>query len=141
MRAPFALVPALSALVACSPVQEHGGFGQAPPPAASAAPSPPAPDRTDPPQLVRVSAPGGLRFEPGLLRVESGMPAEFELANRDRQEHTFVISELAVLMLAGAGQTVSSEVAISERISGRFAFYCSIGGHRDAGMEGVVLVR
>jgi uncharacterized cupredoxin-like copper-binding protein len=51
-----------------------------------------------------------------------------------------VISELAVVLLAGAGQEVRSEVAIDRRNTGRFAFFCSIAGHREAGMEGLIRV-
>jgi nitrite reductase (NO-forming) len=88
-----------------------------------------------------VTAPGGSRFEPGLIEIRAGEVTEFELVNRDAQEHTFVISELAVVMLAGAEQTVRSSTLIDRKNRGRFAFFCSIGGHRAAGMEGTIEVR
>jgi len=139
MRGRFALVVALAALAACTQQGDRGGFGNPPPPAPSPVPVETPPDR-DPTQVARVSAPGGFRYEPEALRIQAGGTTEFVLSNRDEQEHTFVISELAVVMLAGAGQTVSSTVSIDPANEGRFAFFCSIGGHRAAGMEGTIVV-
>jgi plastocyanin len=138
MRGAFALVAVLLLLVACT--SEDGGFGNPPPPPV-ASPLPPAemaPGQGT--QLVPVTAAGGFRFEPEALRIRAGRTTEFELSNVDDQEHTFVISELAVVMLAGAGQTVSSKVSIDPANAGRFAFFCSIGGHRASGMEGTIVV-
>ena len=86
-------------------------------------------------------APGGLRFEPQSLEIRAGRPTEFRLVNGDGQEHTLVISELAVVMLAAAGQTVSTTMPIDPKNRGTFEFFCSIAGHRESGMEGTVTVR
>jgi nitrite reductase (NO-forming) len=91
------------------------------------------------PALARVTA-RGLRFDPTDLEIRAGVN-ELELANRDSREHTLVISELAVAILAGAGQTVRSTVVVHRRNRGRFPFFCSIPGHREAGMEGMIEVR
>jgi uncharacterized cupredoxin-like copper-binding protein len=55
-------------------------------------------------------------------------------------DHTFVVDELTVLMLAGPGQTVRATVALHPGNRGTFAFYCRIPGHRAAGMEGRIRV-
>jgi plastocyanin len=139
MRGAFALVAVPLLLVGCPGEEERGGFGN--PPAPPASPLPPvemAPGQGT--QLVQVTAAGGFRFEPEALRIRAGRTTEFELSNVDDQEHTFVISEMAVVMLAGAGQTVSSKVSVDPAIAGRFAFFCSIGGHRASGMEGTIVV-
>ena len=123
----------------CGMETDRGGFGDLPP-SDPPAPSPSeaaAPDRA---AQIRVSAPGGLRFEPKLLELRAGGMTELELRNEDSQEHSLVVSELAVAMLAGPGQTVRSTVAIHRRNRGTFAFYCSIPGHREGGMEGTVEV-
>ncbi len=83
--------------------------------------------------------PGGARFEPAALRIRAGRVTEFELVNEDDREHTLVIAQLALAMLAGPGQTIRSTVAVGRTISGRFVFFCSI--HRQAGMEGTIEVR
>lgn len=141
MRVPFALLMGLFLLVGCTEQGDRGGFGNPPPPTRPASPSPTEAEAEEPTQVVRVSAPGGFRFEPQALEVRAGEITEIEFANGDGQDHTFVVSELPVAMLAGAGQTVRATVEIDRRNTGRFAFFCSISGHRDAGMEGTIVVR
>lgn len=140
VRGLSALVAALLSLSGCEGGRDRGGFGQAPPPTVAPASPEPESNPERPPALVRVQAMEGYRFEPVALEVRAGQPVEFELTNMDGQEHTFVVSELAVVMLAGAGQTVRTEVAIGRRNTGLFEYFCSIGGHREAGMEGVIRV-
>ncbi len=126
-------------LLGCSP--DRGGFGEGPP-SENPAPSPaPAPRESGAPALIRVSALDGLRFDRESLEVRAGATTEIEFVNRDSQEHTFVVSELAVAVLAGAGQTVRSSVTIDRKNRGRFSFFCSIADHREAGMEGTIEVR
>ena len=139
MKGAFALLGALLMAFGCSPQADRGGFGEPPQSSDPPAPSPSEVSAHDP-SLLRVSAPG-LRFEPDLLELRAGRVTELELASRDSQEHTLVISDLAVAILAGAGQTVRSSVAVHRRIRGLFPFFCSIPGHREAGMEGLVEVR
>jgi plastocyanin len=141
VRHPFPLVVALLVLSGCTEREDRGGFGNPPPPLESPSPVPVETAPEQPTQLVRVSAPGGFRYEPEVLRIRAGELTEFEFSNIDGQEHTFVISELAVVMLAGSGQTVRSEVAVDPGNTGRFEYFCSIGGHRSAGMEGALTVR
>ena len=138
MRGAFALLGALFVTVSCAPGADRGGFGELP--ASDPPPSTPVEASTPDPALVRVSAPG-MRFEPDLLEIGAGDSTEIELANEDSQEHTLVISDLAVAILAGAGQTVRSTVVVHKRNRGVFPFFCSIPGHREAGMEGLVEVR
>jgi nitrite reductase (NO-forming) len=134
----FALLGALLMAVGCAPEAERGAFGELPA-TDTQAPSP-SERMTPEPALVQVSAPG-LRFEPDVLQLRAGRVTELELANQDSEEHTLVISDLAVAILAGAGQTVRSSVVVHRRNRGRFPFFCSIPGHREAGMEGLVEVR
>jgi plastocyanin len=57
-------------------------------------------------------------------------------------EHTFVFDEgglsFTPLHVTGAGQTDSSRAFFGE--AGEYTFYCSISGHRAAGMEGVITI-
>ena len=129
-------------LSACGGEADRGGFGEAP---AALPAGAPVPASTTPspllmkPARVRVAAPGGFRFEPQDLAVDAGSVVEIELENRDRQDHTLVVSELAIAMLAGEGQTIRSTVTIDRKNRGSFTFYCSL--HRDEGMEGRIRVR
>ena len=140
MRRAFPLVVALLLLAGCTQREDRGGFGNPPPPLESPSPVPVETAPRQPTQVVSVSAPGGLRFEPEAIEIRAGRLTEFRFTNADDQEHTFVISELAVVMLAGAGQTLRSTVAVDPKNTGRFAYFCSIGGHRASGMEGTITV-
>lgn len=140
MRGVSALVAALMLLAGCSGPRDRGGFGDPPPPAQGAGPSPVDPPRSRPVQEVRVTAPGGFRFEPQTLELRGGRLTRFTLANRDSQEHTLVIGELAVVMLAGGGQEVRSLVEVDRGNTGRFEYFCSIEDHRERGMTGMVTV-
>ena len=138
MRCLFALATGLLLLVGCTQ-EDRGGFNP-PPVTAAPGPSPTDIDLRFPPELVRIKAPGGLRFQPASVEIRSGNLADFMLVNQDGQEHTLVISELAVVMLAAPSQTVSSTIAVDRKNEGEFAFFCSISGHREAGMEGTITV-
>jgi nitrite reductase (NO-forming) len=91
--------------------------------------------------VVRVRTSGGLRYDREVLRVAAGSTVEFAFQNLDGQDHTFVVDELNVAMLAGPGQTLRATVAVHPRNRGTFAFHCRIPGHREGGMEGRVIVR
>lgn len=143
VRAPFTLLTGtigLLLLVGCTEQGDRGGFGDAPPPTVTPSPSPTESEPEGPEQRVRVSAPGGFRYDPRALEIRAGRIIEIEFANGDGQDHTFVVSELPVAILAGAGQTVTATVEVDRANTGRFAFFCSIAGHRDAGMEGTITV-
>ena len=137
VRIAFALLGALVMAVGCAPEADRGGFGE------TSASEPPPPTPTEGfipvPAVARVSA-RGLRFEPNTFEIRAGV-TELELGNQDSRDHTLVISDLAVAILAGAGQTVRSTVVVHRRNRGRFPFFCSIPGHREAGMEGTIQVR
>jgi uncharacterized cupredoxin-like copper-binding protein len=140
VREAFLLVTALLLLGACTQ-EDGGGFGDSP--AATSAPEPTPVDLpvARPVQDVKVTAPGGARFEPSSLEMRASKLIEFRLVNEDSEDHTLVISELAVVMLAGAEQTVRSTLRVDRENRGTFAFFCSIPGHRESGMEGTIEVR
>jgi uncharacterized cupredoxin-like copper-binding protein len=52
--------------------------------------------------------------------------------------HDLRIEDQPFILEAVAGETVSGEVDLD---AGSYAFFCSIPGHREAGMEGVLEVR
>jgi uncharacterized cupredoxin-like copper-binding protein len=114
------------------------GFGEPPP--ASPRPVPTTTASPDAGPSLRIRAPGGLRFEPSAIRAPAGATVEILFENRNGQDHTFMVDELTVLMLAGPGQSVRASVALHPRNRGTFAFYCRIPGHREGGMEGRITV-
>jgi plastocyanin len=62
-----------------------------------------------------------------------------ELVNQGSVPHDVVIEELAhqVVAHADGGQTVTGQISLEP---GTYTYYCSIPGHRPAGMEGTFTV-
>ena len=53
-------------------------------------------------------------------------------------EHDFVIDEFDAHVVADAGETATG--GFTAAAAGRFTYYCSVPGHRDAGMTGALVV-
>ncbi|HZD16747.1 MAG TPA: multicopper oxidase domain-containing protein [Actinomycetota bacterium] len=75
-------------------------------------------------------------FSPGDIEVTEG-EVSLAIANLDAFEHDFTIDELGVQLAVGANETVEGSF---EAAPGTYTFYCSIPGHREAGMEGTITV-
>lgn len=82
-----------------------------------------------------------LSFEPDVFRVEAGAQVTLELTAEGSVNHTFVVESAdqgADLLVAeaGAGETVTGSFAIAEE--GSYQVFCSVPGHREAGMVGLL---
>ena len=60
------------------------------------------------------------------------------LVNEDAIVHDFTVDELGIQATADPGASATFEIPADAR--GTFVFYCSIPGHREAGMEGSLMV-
>lgn len=78
------------------------------------------------------------KFDPGELDLEAGATITVELVNGGTVEHDFTIDDLDVKIYAGVGETASDTVGPVE--PGTYEYYCSIPGHREAGMVGELTV-
>jgi plastocyanin len=78
-------------------------------------------------------------FDPEDFSLPADEDVELTLENNGVVEHDIVVEELddRELVYANAGETVTETVNIP---AGTYAFYCSIPGHRAAGMEGTLTV-
>lgn len=76
-----------------------------------------------------------LRFSPDDIVVRAGEDFTIALNSRDIR-HTFVIEGVEGEVAAGAGQTRRGGYQVDT--SGRYTFFCSVPGHRSAGMEGTL---
>ncbi|MBA2386153.1 MAG: cupredoxin domain-containing protein [Acidimicrobiia bacterium] len=76
-------------------------------------------------------------FGPDEITVNAGEDIAVELTSEDTL-HDFVIDDLDAHVAAEADKTAVGGFRADE--PGRYAFYCSVAGHREAGMEGVVVV-
>ena len=78
------------------------------------------------------------RFEPAEIRVRAGEDVTIVLAASD-VEHDFTIDALNFHVAAGAGQ-VGRGGLHAPNTAGSYAVYCSVAGHRAAGMTATVVV-
>ena len=76
-------------------------------------------------------------FDPPTIEAEAGEALEIELTATDA-EHDFVIDELDAHIGADAGETATGGFVAED--AGTYAYYCSVAGHREAGMEGELVV-
>lgn len=79
-----------------------------------------------------------MRFEPKDLRVKVGETVALRLENRDPQRHYFDIDELNVHVAMPPGK--SALALFRPTKPGTYTFYCSVPGHREAGMVGTLIV-
>lgn len=79
----------------------------------------------------------GLRFEPAELTVRAGEDVAIVLTSTGGV-HDFVVEGAETHVMAAGGQTVKGGLRIDE--PGTYTFYCSVGNHRAAGMEGTLTV-
>lgn len=76
-------------------------------------------------------------FEPDEITAEVGEDLAVVFASEDLR-HDFTIDELDVHVVADRGETAEGGLRADE--AGEFTFYCSVPGHRSAGMEGTLVV-
>jgi plastocyanin len=77
-------------------------------------------------------------FDRTELRAKVGETVALRLENQDTQSHSFDIDEFTVHALLPAGAT--SLALFTPSTPGSYTFYCSIPGHREAGMVGRLVV-
>ena len=138
MKSMTALVAALalagSGLAACGDDDDEPA---APPPAATQ----PDTGGTEAGETVEVAAdPGGqLEYVQSSLSAPAGS-VTFEFANEASVPHDFNVEQDGE-KVAGTDVITSSEDSVSVELEpGRYAYYCSVDGHREAGMEGTLTV-
>ena len=77
-------------------------------------------------------------FDPTTIEAEAGEAIEITLTAADA-EHDFVIDDLGAHIGAEAGETATGGFEVGDE-PGTYTYYCSVAGHRDAGMEGKLVV-
>ena len=81
---------------------------------------------------------GDFAFDPDEITAEPGEDLAIALTSEDIL-HDFTIDELDAHVAADAGET--AEGGISNLEPGDYTYYCSVPGHREAGMEGTLTVQ
>ena len=89
----------------------------------------------EPPPTIEVTA-TEFAFDPEMITVDAGQAFTLSFVNGGTIEHDFTIDELDISVLAPVTETVEEEIGPLE--AGEYAVYCSIPGHREAGMNGTL---
>jgi uncharacterized cupredoxin-like copper-binding protein len=76
-------------------------------------------------------------FEPADVTIPADTPTEVTVDNQGIIEHDWTVDELEVLIHADPGESATDSVTAA---AGTYDIYCSIPGHRELGMEGVLTV-
>lgn len=76
-------------------------------------------------------------FDPDEITVEAGEDVALVLTSKDVL-HDLIIDDLDAHVTAGTGKTAEGGLRADE--PGRYAYYCSVPGHRTSGMEGTLVV-
>jgi len=74
------------------------------------------------------------------LMVHEGELVQVNLINGEGAEHDVVIDQYAARSSIVVGKNASSTFSFTASKVGEFAYFCSIAGHRQAGMEGLIQV-
>ncbi len=96
-------------------------------------------------------------FRPAVIRAQAGRPVTLQFVNRGQIAHQFgaeylrtvpVVSSDSKMRVEAPGLELlrlqpgeSATIQFVPRRRGRFPFACTIEGHREAGMEGMLEVR
>jgi uncharacterized cupredoxin-like copper-binding protein len=115
------------------------------------------------PQVITLTA-MTMTYNPPLLEVTAGVPIELTLVNVDSLEHDFSILEIPVESVSAAdpmsadhqmqmGEAalepvlhMAAEAGATNRLlftptkPDRYEFYCTVPGHKEAGMVGTLVV-
>ncbi|MDR7394608.1 MAG: cupredoxin domain-containing protein, partial [Armatimonadota bacterium] len=99
------------------------------------------------PSPVASARPGGrllpveladFSFRPGVVRVRAGEPVNLKLRNTGYVPHDLYVPDLHFRAALAPGQELVAGL-LADR-PGTFEFYCTVPGHREAGMRGVLVV-
>jgi plastocyanin len=81
---------------------------------------------------------GDLWFAPSKLTFPSDVSTTLVLVGAGQVAHNLIVDELGLQLYVGPG--ISSEVTVSDLPPGTYQFYCSVFGHRRAGMYGTLTI-
>ena len=77
-------------------------------------------------------------FDPAKLTLKAGEASTIILKNTGSIEHDFTVEDLGFKLTVPGGNTREKVLKIDK--PGNYQFYCSVAGHKDAGMKGELTV-
>ncbi len=81
---------------------------------------------------------GEFWFDPNELVIPAAGATTLILANSGISVHNFTVDELGVEIVASRGR--SGQTTVVDPPPGAYLFYCSVSGHKEAGMVGRLIV-
>src|ERR1051326_2881595 len=96
-----------------------------------------APPATSLPTNITITA-SEFKFSPSSIQVPAGQKITFTLDNTGVVQHDVTIQSAGFTLTAQPGKTAMGEFTFDK--PGTFDFFCSIPGHKDAGMKGTLSV-
>lgn len=78
-----------------------------------------------------------LSFSPAKLEVEARETVNLVLRNEGAVLHDVTIPALGFRLVAGPGETAAAALTVPP--PGSYGFYCSVPGHREGGMSGILV--
>lgn len=78
------------------------------------------------------------KYAPVDLQAKAGQPLKLTVKNGGVVEHDFTIDRIGLKVLVQPGHSAEREIKALE--PGTYEIYCSIPGHKDAGMRGKLIV-
>lgn len=78
------------------------------------------------------------RFEPASLTLEAGVPVTVELRNTGSIEHDITIDDAKFKLTVPGDNAGEKNLKVDK--PGTYQFYCSLPGHKSAGMKGELTV-
>lgn len=114
-----------------------------------------------PAQQVELVMDAGFKFNPPQITVAAGQPVKLKVQNKDSVLHDWSIDKIAVAGkkekssgdhgMAGMAKEPDLHISVdagrsgdldfTPKDKGRYEFYCTVPGHRDAGMKGTLVVQ
>ncbi len=77
-------------------------------------------------------------FSPSVLELRAGETVNLVLVNEGQLPHDLTIPALGFSLAVGPGETASAALTVER--AGSYGFFCSVPGHRAAGMVGTLVV-
>lgn len=125
-------------------IEESGGYPTPPPGAAAAATEVPAADAspvaggdTEGGDVIGTVTMHDIFFDPTDFTAPADTAVTVDLVNEGAAVHDFTIDELGVHVTLNPGESGQANINAP---AGTYEYYCSIPGHKDAGMHGTLTV-
>jgi uncharacterized cupredoxin-like copper-binding protein len=113
---------------------------------------------------VEITLPAtGMTYQPATLEVTAGQPVKLTFQNMDSLDHDFSIMEIPVEMMGATQEPMdghdmshmaqepelhvaammnqSATLEFTPTKPGTYEFYCTVAGHKEAGMVGTLIVK